>query len=98
MSLVSSNGGPIVGVQVENEYGSYGNQDPNHLQWLKDLLLRLDVKEPLFTSDGASVFQKPTTVLLKDQLKSINFKNNPERNLDLMDRIVTIIYYHYKIL
>ena len=32
------NGGPIVMVQVENEYAGYGNLvDPDYLPWLRDL-------------------------------------------------------------
>ncbi|MFI8004344.1 beta-galactosidase family protein [Streptomyces sp. NPDC086010] len=44
-------GGPVVMVQVENEYGSYGS-DGVHLEWLADLLRRSGVTVPLFTSDG----------------------------------------------
>ncbi|MCX4509695.1 beta-galactosidase [Streptomyces sp. NBC_01619] len=44
-------GGPVVMVQVENEYGSYGS-DHVYLGLLRDLLLELGVEVPLFTSDG----------------------------------------------
>ncbi|WP_327119631.1 beta-galactosidase [Streptomyces sp. NBC_01341] len=44
-------GGPVVMVQVENEYGSYGS-DGVHLEWLAGLLRRSGVTVPLFTSDG----------------------------------------------
>ncbi|MDQ0796936.1 beta-galactosidase family protein [Streptomyces sp. B1I3] len=44
-------GGPVVMVQVENEYGSYGS-DPVHLEDLAGLLRRCGVTVPLFTSDG----------------------------------------------
>ncbi|WP_415950997.1 glycoside hydrolase family 35 protein [Streptomyces sp. KLOTTS4A1] len=44
-------GGPVVMVQVENEYGSYGS-DREYLRQLTGLLLDLGVEVPLFTSDG----------------------------------------------
>lgn len=44
-------GGPVIMVQVENEYGSYGS-DQVYLRTLADLLLELGVSVPLFTSDG----------------------------------------------
>ncbi|MFF8410194.1 glycoside hydrolase family 35 protein [Streptomyces omiyaensis] len=44
-------GGPVVMVQVENEYGSYGS-DARYLEWLAGLLRECGVTVPLFTSDG----------------------------------------------
>lgn len=44
-------GGPVVLVQVENEYGSYGS-DLTYLEWLAELLRGCGVSVPLFTSDG----------------------------------------------
>ncbi|MFI6940904.1 beta-galactosidase family protein [Streptomyces sp. NPDC050418] len=44
-------GGPVLMVQVENEYGSYGS-DPEYLRHLADVLRDLGVEVPLFTSDG----------------------------------------------
>ncbi|MER5385049.1 beta-galactosidase family protein [Streptomyces sp. NPDC002688] len=44
-------GGPVLMVQVENEYGSYGS-DGVYLEWLAELLRAEGVRVPLFTSDG----------------------------------------------
>ncbi|GHI08463.1 beta-galactosidase [Streptomyces cellostaticus] len=44
-------GGPVIMVQVENEYGSYGS-DTDYLEQLADLLRVKGVTVPLFTSDG----------------------------------------------
>ncbi|MEY9990586.1 beta-galactosidase [Streptomyces sp. V4I8] len=44
-------GGPVIMVQVENEYGSYGS-DAEYLRRLADLLREYGVTVPLFTSDG----------------------------------------------
>jgi beta-galactosidase len=44
-------GGPVVAVQVENEYGSYGD-DRGYLEWLRDALTGRGVGELLYTADG----------------------------------------------
>ncbi|RAR44195.1 glycoside hydrolase family 35 protein [Paenibacillus sp. MDMC362] len=49
--LLSTHGGPILAVQVENEYGSYGN-DHAYLEYLRAGLVRRGVDVLLFTSDG----------------------------------------------
>ncbi|WP_211748105.1 beta-galactosidase family protein [Paenibacillus sp. Marseille-Q4541] len=49
--LLSTNGGPIIAVQVENEYGSYGN-DTAYLTYLREGLISRGMNVLLFTSDG----------------------------------------------
>lgn len=49
--LLVGQGGPVLAVQVENEYGSYGS-DPAYLQWLHDTLRAHGIGTLLFTSDG----------------------------------------------
>jgi beta-galactosidase len=44
-------GGPVIMVQIENEYGSYGS-DAVYLRHLAELLRTEGVTVPLFTSDG----------------------------------------------
>ncbi|KUN19186.1 beta-galactosidase [Streptomyces antibioticus] len=44
-------GGPVLMVQVENEYGSYGS-DAAYLRWLASTIRAAGVTVPLFTSDG----------------------------------------------
>lgn len=46
-----SNGGKLIAMQVENEYGSFG-RDKKYLYWLRDLMKELGVTCQLFTSDG----------------------------------------------
>lgn len=57
VSRQAANGGPIVAVQVENEYGSYGD-DAEYMAWLRDGLLARGVTELLYTADG------PTELML----------------------------------
>jgi beta-galactosidase len=49
--LQSTKGGPILMVQVENEYGSYG-RDKEYLRTIKTLLEQAGFEVPLFTCDG----------------------------------------------
>ena len=51
--LQCTNGGPILMVQVENEYGSYGN-DKTYLETLRKLWLKNGINVPFYTSDGAT--------------------------------------------
>lgn len=51
--LLCTNGGPIIAMQIENEYGSYGN-DKEYLQYIEKGLIKRGVDVLLFTSDGAS--------------------------------------------
>lgn len=49
--LQVTNGGPIVMVQVENEYGSFGN-DKQYLYKLKELWEQNGINVPFYTADG----------------------------------------------
>ena len=53
-----TNGGPVLMIQVENEYGSYGN-DREYMKELKNIWVRNDIGVPFFTGDG------PTTYMLE---------------------------------
>ncbi|MFJ2885784.1 beta-galactosidase family protein [Streptomyces sp. NPDC087305] len=48
-------GGPVIMVQIENEYGSYGS-DAVYLRRVEELLRAQGVTVPLFTSDGPEDF------------------------------------------
>lgn len=50
-ALQATHGGPILLMQVENEYGSYGD-DTTYLAFLRDAMRRRSVDVPLVTSDG----------------------------------------------
>lgn len=53
-----TNGGPVLMVQIENEYGSYGN-DRQYMEELKKIWTGNDIDVPFFTGDG------PTTYMLE---------------------------------
>lgn len=53
--LLCTHGGPILMVQIENEYGSYGN-DKNYIAALKKLWSNNGIDVPFYTADGPTDF------------------------------------------
>jgi len=53
--LQNTKGGTIVMLQIENEYGSYGN-DKEYLDTLKSLWVKNGIDVPFYTADGAATF------------------------------------------
>lgn len=51
--LQACHGGPVVAVQIENEYGSYGD-DKEYLRWNRKALADRGINEILFTADGGT--------------------------------------------
>ncbi len=51
--LLCTNGGPVIMMQLENEYGYYGD-DREYLTYLRDGYIKRGIDVPLFTSDGTS--------------------------------------------
>lgn len=54
-SLQVTAGGPILMVQIENEYGSYGN-DKGYLERLRQLWLSNGINVPFYTADGPTPY------------------------------------------
>ena len=50
---MAANGGSILLVQIENEYGSYPRRDHDYIVWLRDQWVKEDIKGPFITADGA---------------------------------------------
>jgi beta-galactosidase len=74
--LQITRGGPIIMVQVENEYGSYGG-DRQYLRILRDDLKEAGFEVPLFTCDGPTQLKRDT---LDDLFCVVNFDGGPEAN------------------
>ena len=53
--LLVTNGGPILMVQIENEYGSFGN-DKIYLEELRKYWLKNGINVPFYTADGPTNF------------------------------------------
>ncbi|MDE3180777.1 MAG: beta-galactosidase [Acidobacteriota bacterium] len=69
--LQISRGGPIIMAQVENEYGSYGN-DKTYLRAIRDMIRAAGFSVTLYTSDGPGAKQLEGGTL-PDLLSVINF-------------------------
>ncbi len=68
--LLATHGGPIIGVQVENEYGSFG-KDTAYMQKIRDAIAAAGFGEvPLFTADGPEQLPFGT---LADVPAAVNF-------------------------
>ena len=83
--FLSNNGGNIIMVQVENEYGSYGN-DKRYLQAIADLYRECGVDCLLFTSDG------PNDLMLSGgsvdgMLATANFGSRPDEAFAALRRV-----------
>ncbi|MEG2720728.1 MAG: beta-galactosidase, partial [Oscillospiraceae bacterium] len=73
--LQETNGGPIIMMQIENEYGSYGS-DKKYLAFLRDLIRDNGINITLFTSDGESKYHL-SGGSLDDEFKVVNFGGFP---------------------
>lgn len=82
-----SNGGNIIAVQIENEYGSYGN-DSKYLVHLEEALRSRGVKEQLFTSDGPTHWMLSGGTL-PNVWKTINFGSRTEESFKMLENYQT---------
>lgn len=76
-------GGPIIMVQVENEYGSYGS-DKEYIGILAKNLREAGFEVPLFTCDGPSQLKNDTR---DDLFCAVNFGGNPEPHFKALREI-----------
>ncbi|BBI33382.1 glycoside hydrolase family 35 protein [Cohnella abietis] len=75
--LLCTSGGPIIAMQVENEYGSYGN-DKHYLEYLRQGMLDRGMDVLLFTSDGPEDYMLQGGTL-PSTLATLNFGSKPEQ-------------------
>lgn len=70
--LSVAEGGPVLMVQVENEFGHFGTRDPEYLRAMEQALRSGGHRGLLFTGDGATeAYQQRGGT--KDLLKAVNF-------------------------
>ena len=79
-------GGNILMVQVENEYGSYG-EDKDYLKAISKMLQSYGITQPLFTSDGPwRATLRAGSLIEDDILVTGNFGSKAEKNFqDMQD-------------
>lgn len=78
-------GGNILMMQLENEYGSYG-EDKRYLRAVKQLMRERGIQCPLFTSDGPWRATLRAGSLIEDGVfVTGNFGSRPDENFDQME-------------
>lgn len=80
------NGGPVIMMQIENEYGYYGD-DHEYMKWLYDLIRSYGIEVPLFTSDGPydDAFRGGK---IPGVLQTGNFGSHAKERFDFMKKYV----------
>ena len=75
-------GGPVLMMQVENEYGSFGN-DKDYLRALRDIMRQNGITIPLFASDGPQHNMLSNTVI-DGVFPTANFGSRAEEAFELL--------------
>nr|WP_207927397.1 beta-galactosidase family protein [Streptococcus catagoni] len=76
--------GNILMFQIENEYGSYG-EDKAYLLAIKNLMRDRGLTQPFFTSDGPwKAAMEAGSLLAEDVLVTGNFGSDPKKNFTAM--------------
>lgn len=83
--LLATNGGPVIMVQCENEYGYYGD-DKEYLAHIKKLFIEKGVNVPLFTSDGTSK-NNLLDGTIEGCIPMLNFGSRVESNFSAHDEL-----------
>ncbi|MGL4875902.1 MAG: glycoside hydrolase family 35 protein [Clostridium sp.] len=79
-----NNGGPILMMQVENEYGSFGN-DKEYLSGIRKLMIDNGVRVPLVTSDGPWEAALESGTLIEDDVfVTGNFGSKSKENFETL--------------
>lgn len=84
--LQHEQGGPIIAVQVENEYGTYGD-DPAHLRWLADLIRAQGIDSMLFCNSGVESEGMLRGGSVPEVLTTVDFDGPPDAPFGLLGRI-----------
>lgn len=83
--LLCTNGGNVIMLQCENEYGSYGD-DKKYLKYLRDGFIRRGIDVPLFTSDGTDK-EHLYDGTIDGCLSTVNFGSRVEENFKAHDEL-----------
>jgi beta-galactosidase len=83
--LQHEHGGPVIAVQVENEYGTYGN-DRAHLRWLADTIASHGFVSMQLCSSGVESDSMLRGGSLPDLLASVDFDGAPDEPFARLER------------
>ncbi|KZS05123.1 Beta-galactosidase [Daphnia magna] len=79
--------GPIIAIQVENEYGAFGvgdePRDTQYLIHLRDKMIELGAREMFFTSDTPT--KNADLGAVPGELQTANFQKDPDPEFDALD-------------
>lgn len=82
--LQITHGGPVIMMQIENEYGSYG-MEKAYLRQTKQLMEEIGINVPLFTSDGAWEEVLDAGTLIEDDVfVTGNFGSHSKENAEVL--------------
>ncbi len=83
--LLCTNGGPVIMLQCENEYGYYGD-DREYLKYLRDGYIRRGIDVPLFTSDG---YEEGHLLdgMIDGCITTLNFGSDVEKRFAVHDKL-----------
>ncbi len=76
-----TNGGNVFALQIENEYGAYGN-DKQYLERTREIYKEKGIDVLLFTSDGPDMIEDGS---LPDVLTTLNFGSRVEDSYAILD-------------
>ncbi|WP_077623258.1 glycoside hydrolase family 35 protein [Sediminibacillus massiliensis] len=79
---LSQNGGPVIAMQIENEYGAYGN-DQEYLAFFKGQYEKHGLDTFLFTSDGPEFIHQGS---LPDVTTTLNFGSKVESAFEQLEK------------
>jgi len=82
---LSTNGGPIIAVAIENEYGGYA-YDPDYLRALANILTENGVNVPFYTTDGNGLAEL-TYGSHDDFWRGVNYSENVEVSLSRLNSL-----------
>lgn len=80
-------GGRIILMQIENEYGYYGN-DKTYLEFLRDTMRGLGITVPLATSDGPWSLEIFKSGMVNGALPTGNFGSGAEWQFGQMKKVI----------
>lgn len=87
--LQITSGGPVIMMQIENEYGSFGN-DKNYLRAMKNLMLIHGCSVPMFTSDGGWEEALEAGTLIEDGiLPTANFGARTKEQIGNLEKFMS---------
>lgn len=86
--LQCTHGGPVIMMQIENEYGSYG-MDKDYLRATKHLMEEYGIEVPMFTSDGAWEEVLDAGTLIEDDVfVTGNFGSHSKENAKILQHFM----------